>query len=128
MNTSIQGTGIRAREKIAAFTNKILTWRNCIGCRNLAKFPNFDKNFNSKDLLQEGIVTDMKEHLQMLSQSFQGYFYHGEISVSQGWMQDPFFFNIDFMDDNDKIKEELVQMKASNKTKMEFDLMQLDTF
>ena len=70
----------------------------------------------------------MKEHLHMLSQSFQGYFYHGEVSVLQEWMQDPFLFNIDFMDDNDKMKDELVEIKASNKTKMEFDSMQLDTF
>ena len=73
-------------------------------------------------------MTDMKEHFQMLSQSFQGYFHHGEVSVSQGWMQDPFLFNIDLMDDNDKMKEELVEMKARNKTKIEFDSMQLDTF
>ncbi|CAM1328316.1 ZBED8 (predicted) [Pycnogonum litorale] len=32
------------------------------------------------------------------------------------------------MDDNDEMKEDLVEMKASNKIKMEFDSMQLDTF
>ena len=79
---------ITAREKIAAFTNKLSIWRNLIGCGNFANFPNFDEISNSKDLLEEGIVTDMKEHLQMLSLSFQVYFHHGEISVSQGWMQD----------------------------------------
>ena len=63
----------------------------------------------------------------MLSQSFQEYFPHGEVSVSQGWMQNTFLFNIDFMDDNDKMKD-LFEMKASNKTKVEFDSMQLGTF
>ena len=66
----------------------------------------------------------MKKHLQMLSQSFQEYFHHGEVSVSQGWMQDPFLFNIDFMDDNDKMKKELVEMKASNKIKMYSSLIE----
>ena len=70
----------------------------------------------------------MKEHLQMFSQSFQGYFHYGEVSVSEGWMQDPFLFNIDFMDDNNKMKEELVEMKANKITKMEFDSTKLDTF
>ena len=74
---------ITAREKIAAFTNKLSIWRNCIVCRNFANFPNFNEHFNSKNLLQEGIVTDMKKHLQMLSQSIYGYFYHGEVSVLQ---------------------------------------------
>ena len=32
------------------------------------------------------------------------------------------------MDDNDKMKKELVKMKTSNKTKMEFDCLLLDTF
>ncbi|CAM1332448.1 ZBED8 (predicted) [Pycnogonum litorale] len=41
-------------------------------------------------------------------------------------MQDPFVFNLDSMDDNDEMKEDLVEMKASNKIKMEFDSMQLD--
>ena len=108
---------ITAREKIAAFTNKLSIWRNCIGCGNFENVPDFDEISNSKDLLQEGIVTDMKKHLQILCQSFLGYFHHGEVSVSQGWMQDPFLFNIDFMDVNKNIKERLVEMKASNKNK-----------
>ena len=131
LNISIQSTGmnmITAREKIAAFTNKLSIWKNRIGCGNFENFPDFDEIFNFKDLLQEGVVTDMKEHLQMLSQSFQKYFHHGEVSVSQAWIQDPFLLNIDFMDVNNKIKEGLVEMKASNKIKMEFDSMQLDTF
>jgi len=129
LNTSIQGTGmnmITAREKMSAFTNKLPIWINRIGSGNYANFPKLDEVSNAENLLL--IVTEMKEHLQVLSQSFQGYFQHGEVSVSQGWMQDPFVFNLDSMDDNDEMKEDLVEMKASNKIKMEFDSMQLDTF
>ncbi|CAM1323979.1 ZBED8 (predicted) [Pycnogonum litorale] len=117
---------ITAREKMSAFTNKLPIWINLLGSGNYANFPKLDEVSNAENLLL--IVTEMKEHLQVLSQSFQGYFQHGEVSVSQGWMQDPFVFNLDSMDDNDEIKEDLVEMKASNKIKMEFDSMQLDTF
>ena len=129
LNTSIQGTGmnmITAREKMSAFTNKLPIWINRIGSGNYANFPKLDEVSNAENVLL--IVTEMKEHLQVLSQSFQGYFQHGEVSVSQGWMQDPFVFNLDSMDDNDEMKEDRVEMKASNKIKMEFDSMQLDTF
>ena len=66
------------------------------------------------------------EMLQGLGQSFQGYCHHAEVSVSQGWMQDPFIFNLHSMDDNDQMKDDLIKMKASSKIKMEFDSMQLD--
>jgi len=68
------------------------------------------------------------EMLQGLGQSFQGYCHHAEVSVSQGWMQDPFIFNLHSMDDNDQMKDDLIKMKASSKIKMEFDSMQLDAF
>jgi len=50
------------------------------------------------------------------------------ISVSHGWMQDPFIFNLNSMDDHGGIMEDPVEMKASGKIKINFHLMQLDTF
>jgi len=50
------------------------------------------------------------------------------ISVSHGWMQDPFILNLKSTDDNGGINEDPVEMKASRKIKMNFHLMQLDTF
>ena len=70
----------------------------------------------------------MKKHLQMLGQSFRNTFIVKRFPFFCKWKQDLFFFNIEFMDDNDKMKEELVQMKTSNKIKMEFDCLLLDTF
>ena len=43
-------------------------------------------------------------------------------------MQDQFIFDLDSMDDDDKIKDDVVEMKASNKIKMELHLMQLYFF
>ena len=43
-------------------------------------------------------------------------------------MQEPFIFNLHSMDDNDQMKDDLIEMKASSKIKMEFDSTQLDAF
>ena len=74
--------------------------------------------FNSKNSLLQRIVTEMKEHLQTLSQLFQGYFHHREVFVLLGWMQNSFIFDIDSMDDSEKINGDLVDMKASNRNKI----------
>jgi len=50
------------------------------------------------------------------------------ISVSHGWMENPFVLNLKSTDDNGGMKEDPVEMKASRKIKMNFHLMQLDTF
>jgi len=50
------------------------------------------------------------------------------ISVTQGWMQDPFIFNLKSTDDNGEIKEDPTEMKVSRKIKRNFHLTHLDTF
>jgi len=49
-------------------------------------------------------------------------------SVSHGWMQDPFIFNLTSMDENGGMMEDPVEIKTSRKIKINFHLMQLDTF
>ena len=72
-------------------------------------------------------MNQIKEHLQVLCQSFEEYFHHGDVSDSHGWIQDPFLFNLDLMDENDQTKDDLVEMRASKKIKLEFDSMHLAT-
>jgi len=50
------------------------------------------------------------------------------ISVSHGWMQDPFIFNLKSTDDSGGMMEDPVEMKANRKIKINSHLMQLDTF
>ena len=131
LNTSIQGKGINmitGREKISAFTSKLSIWKNRIDCGNYANFPKLDEVSASTTSLPEHTMMQIKEHLQVLSQSFEGYFHHGDISDSHGWIQDPFLFTLDLMDENDQKKDDLVEMRASKKIKMEFDSMHLATF
>jgi len=50
------------------------------------------------------------------------------ISVSHGGMQDPFIFNLNSMDDHGGMMEDPAEIKASRKIKINFYIMQLDTF
>jgi len=43
-------------------------------------------------------------------------------------MKDPFIFNLNSTDDNGGIMDDPVEMKATRNIKMNFHLMQLDTF
>ena len=68
-------------------------------------------------------MIQIKEYLQVLSQSFEEYLHHGDVSDSHGWMQDSFLFNLDLIDENDQTKDDLAEMRVSTKIKMEFDSM-----
>ena len=70
----------------------------------------------------------MKEHLMVVSQPFQGDFRHGEVSVLQLWMHNPFTFKLDSLDDNDNMQEDIIEMKSSNKIIKEFESTQMNYF
>ena len=76
-------------------------WISRIGSGNYANFPQLDGVSSGKILLP--VVIEIKKHLQVLQQSFHGYF-QPEVYVSHGWMQDPLIFNLESMDDNDGMK------------------------
>ena len=104
---------ITGRGKISAFTSKLSIWKNRIDCENYANFPKLNEVSTSTTSLPEHIVIQIKQHFQALSQSFERYFHHGNVSDSHGWIQDPFLFNLDLMDKNDQTKDDLVEMRAS---------------
>ena len=73
---------ITGREKILGFTSKLSIWKNRIDCENYTNFPKLGEVSTFTALLPEHIVIQIKEHLKVLSQSFEGYFYHGDVSDS----------------------------------------------
>ena len=74
---------ITGREKISAFTSKLSILKNRIDCETYANFPKLDEVSTSTTSLPEHIVIQIKEQLQVLSQSFEGYFHYGGVSDSQ---------------------------------------------
>ncbi|XP_068239754.1 protein FAM200C-like [Palaemon carinicauda] len=129
LNVSMQGTAmnmITAREKLSALTKKLPMWIKRIESGNFANFPSLDEAASAEEELP--ILSEVKEHLQERIQSFQGYFHLEEGSVAQRWIRDPFLFNLDSMDDNDIMKDDLVELQTNDRIRMEFEKIQLDMF
>ena len=53
------------------------------------------------------VQQEISAHFDMLQASFDGYFSTGELSVSEQWIIDPFFFNGDQMPDGDDLKKKI---------------------
>jgi len=127
LNTFIQRTAmnmIKPREKITAFTNKLSSCIWLIWSGSYATFLQLvvfnEKYPNPLSLKYKSIYRCYTAVVpQILS---------ARISVSHGWMKDPFIFNLNSADDSGRMMEDPVEMKASRKIKMNFHLMQLDTF
>lgn len=41
--------------------------------------------------------------------------------MAQRWIRDPFLFNLDSMDDNDMMKDDLVELQTNDRIPMEFE-------
>ena len=130
LNISMQGSGgniMTASEKLSAFIHKLPVWKRRVENFNFANFPNLDNIFvDNQENIQ--LVDQICTHLGGLMTSFDGYFPNEALNVRDGWIRDPFLFNLDSIEDGDMAKDELIELKGNQKVKMEFDSMELTTF
>ena len=117
LNISIQGSGgniITASEKLAAFIHKLPVWKRRVEKCNFANFPTLDGIIADQDEREDmPLVDQICTHLDGLMTSFDGYFSHGDLNVVSGWIRDPFLFNLDFIEDEDMVKDELIELKEN---------------
>ena len=66
-------------------------------------------------------MIQIKERLQLLSQSLDEYFHHEDVFDSHGRIQDSFLSNLDLMNKNDLTKDDFVEIRASKIVKIKFD-------
>lgn len=88
LNMSMQDFGVNsitAREKLTAFIRKLPIWINRVDKRNFANFPLLEEVLVSDDE-KNTIAIDIKNHLEKLSESFDGYFSTGDIGISEKWI------------------------------------------
>jgi len=130
LNISIQGFGVNtitAKEKLTAFSRKLSIWINRVDKINYANFPLLEEVLVSDDE-RNNITTEIKDHLQKLSESFEGYFATGDIDISEKWILDPFIYNLDSMDDSNLLKDDLVELRTNGHNQMEFEAENLENF
>ena len=71
---------------------------------------------NTENDLSSMLIIDIKSHLKFLSDSPDGYFLNLSVKL---WI-DPFTIPIDDIDDENKLKDDLIELKASGRLKMQF--------
>ena len=88
--------------------------------RSFVNFPELAQILADDDAqidLCSTLVVDIKGHLNTLSDRFFGYF--PNLSVDP-WIQNPFTIPIDDIDDDNEIKDDLIELKACGSLKMQF--------
>ena len=66
------------------------------------------------------------DHLEILSKLFDGYFGGGELEISQKWIINPYFFNLDYMTNDEKLKDDLIELRTNHVSKMQFQSKNLE--
>ena len=119
---------IQARGKLVAFTRKLPIWSRRVESGNLANFPILDDILigDGKTLSAE-IFKEVKNHLEVLSTNFEGYFsVIDDLSMESVWIQNPFSFDISTMSDNDSAKDDFIDFQEDPRKKADFEKAGLD--
>ena len=74
------------------------------------------------------VCEEMVSHLEMLSKSFEGYFGGGKLETSEEWILSPYSFSLAKMSDDEKLKEELIELRTNRVLGMEFHDKNLDEY
>ena len=78
---------------------------------SFVNFPELADNDAENDL-SSTLIIDIKGYLKSLSDSLDEYF--PNLSVEQ-WIVDPFTIPIDHIDEENKLKDDLIKLKASGR-------------
>jgi len=99
---------ITARERISPFTNKLSIWITVLTLDQATTLIFHNLKFAME---KYRYPLSLKKKFLALWQSLNSYLQPGEVSISQGWMQNPFIFKLKSMDGNDGMTKDLVEIK-----------------
>ena len=123
LNMSLQGSSvaiIEAAERISSLREKLRLLSNSVEKRSFVNFPELAQILADDDAqidLCSTLVVDIKGHINTLSGRFDRYF--PNLSVDP-WIQNTFTIPIDDIDDDNEIKDDLIELKACGSLKMQF--------
>ena len=130
LNVSIQGKNIKhikICEKLNAFKEKLHLWCRRDKRGNLSNFPSLEEMVDDDESLIPSVCEEILDHLEMLSKSFDGYFAGGELETSEEWIINPYSFNLDYMSDDEKLKDDLFELCTNRVLEMQFESKTLET-
>ena len=133
LNISMQGRDmdiIQARGKVVAFMRKLPIWCRRVESGNLANFPNLDNILikeGSSKILPVDILQEVKNHLEILSTNFEGYFSDtSDLCMYSVWIQNPFSFDLSRLSDNDLAKDDFIEFQEDPRKKADFERAGMD--
>ena len=84
---------------------------------NFPKLTQILADIDAKNDLSSTLIIDIKGHLKSLCDSIDGYFLN---LLVEPWIVDPFTIPIDHINDKNKLKDDLIELKASGRLQMQF--------
>jgi len=131
LNISMQGRDvdiIQARGKLVAFTRKLPIWSRRVESGNLANFPILDNILiESGKTMPVEIYQEVKNHLEVLSTNFEGYFSDiDDLGMESVWIQNPFSFDILRLRDSDSAIDDFIDFQEDPRKKADFERAGMD--
>ena len=123
---SLQGQGtdvISSMEKITAFKWKLTLWLKRVLKCSFDHFPKFNELRESMDV-DKNVLSDIENHLASLKSKFDSIFPAEKVPPS--WVQNPFLVNVNEVEE--KLQEEILDLKASGAAEMMFTASNLTEF
>jgi hypothetical protein len=128
LNISLQGrrmTVFDANEKIASFKQKLNLWKRRASQGNFANFSTLDNITEDEENIPEQVKADICDHLSTLANSFENYFKYDDAIEGSQWIRNPFTFD---MDDDNQLKDELIELKSKAMLQKAFETKSADAF
>ncbi|KAF2356531.1 Ribonuclease H-like domain [Trinorchestia longiramus] len=117
LNISIQGSNktiVDAGEKLKSFLEKLPLWMKRVQNNNVANVARLEEIL-SYQRIERDVPTALKDdiliYLRTLQTSFDNYF-GSEVLQQNVWVRNPFTGNLDSVDDEDLVKDDLIDFRC----------------
>ena len=95
---------------------------------NLSNFPSLEEIVDDDESIIPNVCEESVNHLKIPSRSFDGYFGGEELETSEKWIIDPYFFNLDYMSNDEKLKDDLIKLRINHVLEMQFESKTLEQY
>lgn len=98
------------------------------GKRQSPKFSFTEEMVDDAGSITPTVREEIVAHLEMLSESFDGYFAAGDLKISEEWIINPYSYNMEKMSNDEELKEDLIDLRTNRALEMQFESKTLEEF
>ena len=130
-SVSMQGKNINILkfcEVLNAFKEKLHLWCWRVKRGNVVNVPSLEEVTDEDEFLVPSVREEIMNYLQILSKLFDGYFWVGKLETSEEWIINPYSFILNYMPDDEKLKDNLIELSTKRFLKMQFERKTLEQY